>query len=705
MKYDRPIVVSGVSSFVGAHLAHYLAEKGMRVVAGHSRSLNNYSGIQAGRLAFAKKAGVEFVPFDLLEPQTIVDAIHELRPAYWISHAGWTQDYANENYDIEHAHAIHVSPFDAIFAALRAVGCRGAINTGSSAEYGNDRNEWSEDDPAWPASAYGLSKLSKTIRFRQLSHLHGVPVRVARLFIPFGVLDSPSKLIASVTNALLAGRSIDVTDGEIERDFLGIRDICRGYLALVHDFERDSMFDIFNLSQGRPTSLSTLLNSLARYLDADPSLICYGARPSRRFEPLILFGRNEKARTTLAWQPTELDEAIREYAAAERQRKALSTPADPVNLPLVRLSRSSIQSDAITQVSCVLRRGFLGMGKEVDAFERELSAYIGGENRHVICVNTGTSALHLALQACGIGPGDEVLVPTLTYIASFQAISATGATPVACDVRESDGLLDLVDAARRITPRTRAVMPVHYASNPALLTDVYEFAQRHGLRVIEDAAHAFGCRWNGQRIGATGDLVCFSFDGIKNITCGEGGAVITGDPDAAERIRNARLLGVLKDTEKRYTGQRSWDFDVTEQGWRYHMSNPNAALGRSQLHSLNTRFAPRRIELGVNYHELLGDIPNLRMLPIEYGDIIPHIFPIFVPAEKRDTLRETLRAANIETGIHYKPNHLLNLYGGGSANLPVAEKLYSQMLSIPLHAELSKAEQQRVVETIKTALT
>ena len=135
------------------------------------------------------------------------------------------------------------------------------------------------------------------------------------------------------------------------------------------------------------------------------------------------------------------------------------------------------------------------------------------------------------------------------------------------------------------------------------------------------------------------------------------------------------------------------------------MSNPNAALGRSQLHALTTRFAPRRIELGVNYHELLGDIPNLRMLPIEYGDIIPHIFPIFVPAEKRDTLRETLRAANIETGIHYKPNHLLSLYGGGSASLPVAEKLYSQMLSIPLHAELTAAEQQSVVETIKTALS
>ena len=315
-------------------------------------------------------------------------------------------------------------------------------------------------------------------------------------------------------------------------------------------------------------------------------------------------------------------------------------------------------------------------------------------------MSTGTAALHLALQACGIGPGDEVLVPTLTYVASFQAISATGATPVACDVHETDGLLNLDDALSRITAKTRAIMPVHYASNPALLDEVYLFARQYGLRVIEDAAHAFGCRWRGERVGATGDLVCFSFDGIKNITCGEGGAVITSDDEAAERIRNARLLGVLKDTEKRYTGQRSWDFDVTAQGWRYHMSNLNAALGRSQLRAFSERFAVQRVAIAETYRHLLGDLPGLRMLPIEYGDIVPHIFPVFVAAEKRDALRETLLAANIETGIHYKPNHLLSFYGGGKTSLPIAERLYTEMITLPMHSELTRNEQARVAQQI-----
>src|SRR5450759_1400654 len=206
--------------------------------------------------------------------------------------------------------------------------------------------------------------------------------------------------------------------------------------------------------------------------------------------------------------------------------------------------------------------------------------FIGG-NRQVICVNTGTAALQLAVQACGIGRGDDVLVPTLTFVSCFQAVSATGATPVACEVLRDNGCLDPEDAARRITAHTKAIMPVHYASGAGKLYDVYALAKKHGLRVIEDAAHAFGGTRNGARVGATGDVVCFSFDGIKNITSGEGGAVVTSDAAVANRIKDARLLGVEKDTEKRYTGKRSWEFDVTAQGWRYHMSNVFAALGRA----------------------------------------------------------------------------------------------------------------------------
>ena len=249
---------------------------------------------------------------------------------------------------------------------------------------------------------------------------------------------------------------------------------------------------------------------------------------------------------------------------------------------MIRLSKSCVGEEEKIALARVIDEGFLGMGKEVQSFEREIAEFIGTE-LNVICVNTGTAALHLALACLGIGAGDEVLVPSITYVASFQAIAATGARPIACDVTMDKVFIDLEDAEKRITDRTKAIMPVHYGSNSIGIEAVYEFAKRYKLRVVEDAAHSFGCYRNGKKVGASGDIICFSFDGIKNITSGEGGAVVTADNILARRIMDARLLGVEKDTEMRFEGKRSWSFDVRHIGYRYHMSNLMAAIGREQL--------------------------------------------------------------------------------------------------------------------------
>lgn len=365
---------------------------------------------------------------------------------------------------------------------------------------------------------------------------------------------------------------------------------------------------------------------------------------------------------------------------------------------IVRVSKSVIGQKEIEAVADVLQRGYLGMGQDVHLFEQELSDFIGN-NRSVVCVNTGTAALQVALQACGIGPRDEVLVPSLTYIATFQAISATGATPVACDVSIETCTIDIEDALRRITPRARIILPVHYASGMGDLEQVYDLAREHDLRVVEDAAHAFGCVWQGERVGALSDVAVFSFDGIKNITSGEGGAVVTGNNDTAGHIQDARLLGVQKDSQKRYFGQRSWEFDVVHQGWRFHMSNIMAAIGRIQLKRFE-EFASARVQLAKEYQKELKEVSGVRLLEIEYGDIVPHIFPIFIENEKRDVVRDALLVENIESGIHYKPNHLLSLYKT-DCHLPVTEKLYQEMLTIPLHPEVSIAQQAKIIEIIK----
>jgi dTDP-4-amino-4,6-dideoxygalactose transaminase len=367
---------------------------------------------------------------------------------------------------------------------------------------------------------------------------------------------------------------------------------------------------------------------------------------------------------------------------------------------VMRLARSIVGEREVEAVSRVLLEdGYLGMGKEVKAFEEEIAAYLGVPASHVACVNSGTAAVHLAV-AAAVEPGDEVLVQSLTYVATYQAITAAGAVPVACEVQADTVTLDLADAARRLTPRCKAVMPVHYASFPEGLDEVYQFAATHGLRVIEDAAHAFGCTCRGRRIGSFGDVACFSFDGIKNITSGEGGAVVSTDEALLARVRDARLLGVENDTEKRFCGQRSWEFDVHRPGYRYHMSNVFAAIGRTQLARLDSEFAPRRIALARQYRRRLGPVPGIALLRTDLGPVVPHLMPVRVLDGRRDELSAALNREGMQCGIHYKPNHLLSLFGGGAVRLPVTERLYQELLSLPLHPGLSDADVDAVCEAI-----
>jgi dTDP-4-amino-4,6-dideoxygalactose transaminase len=364
---------------------------------------------------------------------------------------------------------------------------------------------------------------------------------------------------------------------------------------------------------------------------------------------------------------------------------------------LVRLSKSMVGEEEKAALSRVIDTGFLGMGREVQQFEEELSTFFGG--RPVACVNSGTAALHVALASIGLQPGDEVLVQSLTFVATFQAISATGATPISCEVVPATVTIDLSDAERKITSATKAIVPVHYGSGVGALDEIYAFARKHRLRVIEDAAHAFGTMHEGKVVGSFGDVACFSFDGIKNITSGEGGAVVADDREFMARVRDMRLLGVQKDSEKRFEGKRSWDFDVQHQGFRYHMSDLFAAIGRVQLGRF-PEFKQRRIVLALRYAEKLRTLPEFSLLEIAYGDVVPHIFPIRVLNGRRDSLRAHLKDLSIESGIHYLPNHLLSLYGGGESQLPVTEQVYSELLTLPLHAGLSDEEQTLVLDII-----
>jgi dTDP-4-amino-4,6-dideoxygalactose transaminase len=352
----------------------------------------------------------------------------------------------------------------------------------------------------------------------------------------------------------------------------------------------------------------------------------------------------------------------------------------------VRLSKSCIGPEEKAAVLKVLDHEFLGMGAEVHQFETELKFFF---SRPAVCVNTGTAAIQLALQALGIGAGDEVLVQALTYVATFQAIAATGAKPIACDIDKENFCIDLDDATRKFSSRTKAIIPVHYAGGVGNLESIYNFARKRSIRVVEDAAHAFGTSYKNRKIGSFGDIACFSFDGIKNITSGEGGCVITDDQDVLKKIQDSRLLGVENDTDKRFQGKRSWEFDVNYQGWRYHMSNIMAAIGTEQLAKFE-KAASDRQRLAKRYVVNLSKCPKVRCLPLDYDSVVPHIFVVQNLSKiERSEIIKQLASKKIQLGVHYLPNHKLSYFKDLNLEpLLNTDALYKTLITLPLHPDL-----------------
>ena len=366
---------------------------------------------------------------------------------------------------------------------------------------------------------------------------------------------------------------------------------------------------------------------------------------------------------------------------------------------MIKSSRGCCGKEELEQVKEAFEYGYFGLAYKVNEFENKLGEYLGTD-REIIAVNTGTSALHIALASIGIKEGDEVILPSFTFVATAQAISACGAKPVFCEVYPDTMLMDLDDVKRKITDKTKAIMPVHYAGNPCDMDSLLEIKQKYGIRIIEDAAHAIGSEYKEKKIGSFGDITCFSFDSIKVMTCGEGGAVVTNDKDVAETVRIKRLLGIdrkamhVKDWKK-----RSWIYNVPMQGYRYHMSNINAAIGLAQLSKIDL-FIKRRREICELYKEELKDVNEIELPVCDFTSIAPFMFVIRVKDGKRDALKTFLMEHDIESGISYIPCHTFEYYKDEN-QYPVTEKIFSEILCLPIHFELTDEDIKEVSKTIK----
>lgn len=353
--------------------------------------------------------------------------------------------------------------------------------------------------------------------------------------------------------------------------------------------------------------------------------------------------------------------------------------------------------DAVTEV---LTSGWLGTGPKTQQFEKALVDMIGC--KHAIAVNSGTAALHLALAGFSIGHGDEVIVPSMTFCASVQAIVATGATPIFAEVEPATLCLSLTDVRRRISQKSRAIMPVHYGGQTCDLDELMKIADEFSLTIIEDAAHAFGSTFRGQQVGTIGHATCFSFDPIKTITCGEGGAITLQDDLVAKRIRSMRMLGMSLDGYQRYK-RKGGSYEVLDEGYRYHMSDINAAIGLQQLKKFST-ISVRRREIWRRYCDAFTDVNEIFVLDHDMQQVVPFHFVVRVLGGLRDALTAYLRDREIGVGIHYPPNHLQPFFYQESVRLPVTEEIFEQIMTLPLYPSMPDETIEFIIQTVKVGL-
>jgi dTDP-4-amino-4,6-dideoxygalactose transaminase len=373
---------------------------------------------------------------------------------------------------------------------------------------------------------------------------------------------------------------------------------------------------------------------------------------------------------------------------------------------LVPLSDLVVDGEIESAVQDAVTSGWWTMGPRVEAFEQAFADFC--EAGHAIAVSSGTAALHLALLACECGPGDEVILPSLNFVAAANAVGHTGATPVFCDVRGPHDLnLAPEDVEAALTPRSKVLLVLHYGGFPCDLAALTEIANRHGLAIIEDAAHAPGATWRGRMCGTIGRVGCFSFFSNKNLPVGEGGMIVTDDPELAQRMRLLRSHGMTTLTWDRHRGH-AHTYDVVAQGFNYRLDEVRAAVGLVQLRRLEAANAARA-RIAARYRELLDDVDGL-IVPFSnaHETSSHHLAVVVLPLEiDRGQVQELMRGRGIQTSVHYPPIHRFSAYAdeaGARRELPMTTALAGRLLTLPLYPDMQDVQVEAVAGTLLEAL-
>lgn len=367
------------------------------------------------------------------------------------------------------------------------------------------------------------------------------------------------------------------------------------------------------------------------------------------------------------------------------------------SIPVFRPYSTEEEVEAVAEV---LRSGWWGQGPKTAEFEKQFAVFTGA--KCAVAVNSATAALHLALAVAGV-KGGEVITTSMTFVSTNHAILYNDAIPVFADIQADTLNLDPDDIERKITSRTRAILVVHYGGHPADLDRIYDIARRHNLIVVEDAAHAAGSSYHDKPIGSIAPLTCFSFHPVKNLATGDGGMITLANEDWDARLRRLRWVGINKDTwirsRDKDTSQYSWEYDVEELGFKCHSNDINSAIGLVQLKRLPQANARRR-EIAGLYTEGLGDLDWLQ-LPVLKEGIVSAQHNYVVRLAERDKLAAWLHQHRIATGMHYIPNHFHAIYKPYATALPVTEREWNRLLTLPLYPALTDDDVGYIIDVIR----
>jgi perosamine synthetase len=374
--------------------------------------------------------------------------------------------------------------------------------------------------------------------------------------------------------------------------------------------------------------------------------------------------------------------------------------------PFIPFHLPDIGDEEIHSVVETLRSGWLTTGIKTKQFEKEFAEWVGAS--HAVALNSCTAALHLALEAVGVTAGDEVIVPTMTFAATAEVVHYCRALPVLVDCKSDTFNIDVEAIEQAISPKTKAIIPVHFAGQPCEMDRILEMAQSRNIKVIEDAAHALPAKYRGKMVGTLGDITCFSFYATKTMTTGEGGMATTENSEWAERMRILSLHGISRDAVNRYTPEGSWYYEICYPGYKYNLTDIAAALGIPQLHKCD-RFGTIRQRYATLYNEGFKEIPEIT-IPYVAEDVEHawHLYVIQLDLERlrigRNEMIDLLKQQGIGTSVHFIPLHLHPYYSNNTTyaqkNFPVANQAFKRIISLPIYPRMTDAEVQRVIEVV-----